>query len=46
MTDLGEISWILGMEVKQDHEHKTITISQEKYINDILERYGQLNGAL
>jgi len=43
MTDLGEISWILGMEVKQDRERKTMTILQEKYINNILERYGQLN---
>jgi len=43
MTDLGEISWILGMEVKQDHKHKTITILQEKYINGILKWYGQLN---
>ena len=43
MTDLGEISWILRMEVKRDREHKTMTISQEKYINDILKRYGQLD---
>ena len=43
MTDLGEISWILGVQVIWDHTHKAIVISQEKYINNILEKHGQQN---
>jgi len=41
MTDLGEIGWILGMQFIQDCAHKTITISQERYIKDILKKHGQ-----
>jgi len=43
MMDLGDISWICGMQVIQDHTHKTIMISKEKYINDILEKHSQQN---
>jgi len=43
MTDLGEIGWIIGMQVIRDRARKTITISQERYIKDILEKHGQQN---
>ncbi len=37
MRDLGELSWILGMKVERDKEK--IQISQETYINQILDRF-------
>ena len=43
MTDLGKIGWILGMQVIQDRPCKMITVSQERYIHDILEKHGQQN---
>jgi len=43
MTDLGEISWILGICVDCDHEKGTITLSQENFIKEILECYGMSN---
>jgi hypothetical protein len=41
MTDLGELSWILGIHITRDRSTGQITLSQEKYINDILERFGK-----
>jgi hypothetical protein len=41
MTDLGELSWILGIHVTWDRSTGQITLSQEKYINDILEQFGK-----
>lgn len=38
--DLGEASWILGLEVKRDRENRTITITQRRMIQDVLERFG------
>jgi reverse transcriptase-like protein len=43
MTDLGEISWILGMHVMRDHATGWIALSQEKYIMEVLERFGKTN---
>ena len=40
MTDMGAVSLVLGMEIKQDLERGTITISQEAYSKSILERFG------
>ena len=40
MTDLGEISLILGMRVTRDREKGLITLSQQQYIEDLLERFG------
>ena len=41
MTDLGNISWILGMHVTCDRDAGWIAISQEKYAEEILERFGK-----
>ncbi len=42
MKDLGEISYCLGMEVTRDTDgHYSIT--QKKYIGDVLRRFGMLN---
>ena len=38
MTDLGLMSYFLGLEVKQCNEQ--IFLSQEKYVKDLLERLG------
>jgi hypothetical protein len=42
MVDLGRVNWILGMKVTRTTEG-SIRIDQEKYVNDILEKYGMEN---
>jgi hypothetical protein len=39
MTDLGEATFFLGMEIKRDREHRTMQLSQRRYVNDILKRF-------
>ena len=43
MTDLGDVSKVLGMNVNRDRENGTITIDQKDYTEDFLERYGMAN---
>jgi hypothetical protein len=43
MTDLSEMGWILGIRITQDCEKGTLALSQEKFIKEILERYGMSN---
>jgi hypothetical protein len=43
MTNLGEISWILGMHIMQDRATGWIALSQEKYITEVLERFRKTN---
>eukprot|EP00171_Calliarthron_tuberculosum_P007519 IDg7519t1 len=40
MTDLGEVSRLLGIEVQRDYEEVTLAISQGPYVSTILERFG------
>ena len=40
MTDLGELHWMLGIEVKRDWAGSTIHLSQWSYIDSILRRFG------
>jgi Reverse transcriptase (RNA-dependent DNA polymerase) len=40
MTDLGPISWILGMHVTRDIKAGWISLSQSKHNTDVLERFG------
>ena len=42
MTDMGDISLMLGMQITRAREKKTFTISQE-YTTSILERFGMAN---
>jgi hypothetical protein len=42
ISDLGEACWILNMEITCNQNDRTISISQERYIKTILERYGML----
>ena len=39
ITDLGPISWLLGMKVTRDRDHHTLSISQELFIKVILAKY-------
>jgi hypothetical protein len=41
MTNLGELTYILGMHVKRDRQAGRIELSQLRYIEEILERYGK-----
>ena len=40
ITDLGDLHWILGIEVRRVREDKRIMLSQRSYIDSILRRYG------
>ncbi len=40
VTDLGELHWMLGIEVKQDRAGGTIHLSQRSYIDSILHHFG------
>ena len=40
MTDIGEVSRILGMEVTRDYDEGTLAITQTAYVDNILERFG------
>ena len=39
LTDLGLVSWLLGLKVTRNHENRTISLSQTTYINTMLDRF-------
>ena len=39
MKDLGEAEHILGMRIKRDRQQYTLHLSQEKYIEKVLDRF-------
>ena len=39
MKDIGEAAYILGMKISRDQSKKLVSLSQEKYIKKILERF-------
>ena len=39
MMDLGPISWLLGIQVTRNCEERTITLSQQSYIDPILTHF-------
>ena len=43
MSDLGDVSLVLGMQVTRDRKKGTLTISQEDYTKSILARFGMEN---
>jgi len=43
MSDLSELTWILGMHVTRERVDGTITLSQVKYIGEILKRFRHSN---
>ena len=40
ITDLGELHWLLGIEIRRDRSRRTLAISQRSYLASILRRYG------
>ncbi len=36
IKDIGEVEWILNIRIKRDRKNRTLTLSQENYINMIL----------
>ena len=40
MTDMGDVSLVLGMDVTRDRTQGTVTIIQENYVKFLVERYG------
>ena len=40
MTDMGDVSRILGMNVARDRKKGTIIINQREYTEDVIERFG------
>ena len=40
--DKGELTWVLQVRVTRDRAARTISLSQQLYINDLLQRYGSL----
>jgi hypothetical protein len=40
ITDMGELHWLLGIEVKRNREERTISLSQRSYIDSITRRFG------
>jgi hypothetical protein len=45
MTDLGEVSEALGVEITRDRKARTLTITQRRHVRGILERAGMSNCA-
>lgn len=43
MSDMGDVSLVLGMEVKRDRKNGSISISQEQYTKSILAHFGMAN---
>lgn len=41
MTDLGELSWILGMHIVRNCTTGSISLSQEKYSQEILAHFNK-----
>ena len=39
VTDLGELHWMLGIEIRRDKDAGTVHLSQRAYIDSILRRY-------
>lgn len=39
MEDMGELTYLLGIEIKRNRSKRTISIGQQKYIDDIIKRF-------
>jgi hypothetical protein len=39
ISDLGELSWLLGLKVERDREARTLTLSQKAYIETVVQRF-------
>ena len=43
MKDLGKAEHILGMRIKRQREQHTLYLSQEKYIEKVLDRFNMVD---
>lgn len=43
MKDLGDLKWILGMEIKRNRQERTLEVNQGVYVDRMLERYAMLD---
>ena len=43
MKDIGEASYVIGIEIHRDRSRKILRLSQKAYINKILERFNMRN---
>jgi hypothetical protein len=43
VKDLGDLKWILGMEVIRDRQRRILSINQKVYIQKMLERFGMMD---
>ena len=43
MTDLGEMKRFLGIEITRDRKARTVRLNKERYINEVLQRFGMEN---
>jgi hypothetical protein len=39
MTDLGEVKWLLGMEIRRDRARRTLSLSQSAFVKMIVGRF-------
>lgn len=42
IQDLGPVAWMLGMTVERDRTSRTISLGQQQYVLDMLERFNML----
>jgi hypothetical protein len=40
IKDMGNLQWLLGIEVERDRENRVITFSQSAYIQKVVQRFG------
>ena len=43
MKDMGEASYVMGIEIHRDRKQRTLGLSQKAYIQKVLERFGMLD---
>ena len=43
MKDLGEASYVIGIEIHPDRSHGLLGLSQKKYIEKVLKRFNMQN---
>ena len=42
VDDRGELVWVIGIAVKRDRKRRTLALSQELYVSDVLKRWSHL----
>ena len=43
MKDIGEASYVLGVQILRDRKSRTLSINQEKYLRSVLKKFGMHN---